>query len=467
MTREILLLAFVSASLVLVGCDGKSDPEDTAGGGAPLIDEDSDGYPAEQGGVVVDCDDSDPLVHPDAEEICNGLDDNCDGVPGDDELQDADADGFPACEDCDDVDSDAFPGQVWYADVDLDGFGDSFDFQESCLQPSGYVLDNTDCDDADPDAYPNQLWIPDDDGDGYGDPDGTPLVQCARPDGYTTVFEQDCDDTDPEQFPGQIWHYDGDGDSYGDPLITIEQCERPLYYVTDDTDCDDADPTINPAAKEICDGLDNDCDGSVPGDEIDGDGDGYAVCDGDPDDTDPLVIPEITLEDFEGGVWPGADWVSVDGGGTVDALYAHDGGYGLLDPGWHYMSTPGFGAVGDVLSGWVYFSGSGRAYIGFDADSSGCKSFVVAPNTAQIMMQDNASWGYDEYSYVTVAFSLSQWYYLEIEFLKGTEVEGRLYEADGVTLVDSTSHSYASIDGGTLCMRAFSGVYIDTLTLRY
>jgi len=469
MGREMkLLLALTSGALLLpaVGCDGKSGAGDSQADAVQLIDEDSDGYPVEEDGVAVDCDDSDPRVHPGATEACNGLDDDCDGVPADDELQDADADGYPACEDCDDVNPDAWPGQIWFADDDRDNFGNAFDFLESCLQPAGYVLDNSDCDDTDPDAYPDQIWIPDDDGDGYGDPDGTPLTQCDKPPGYTTVFDQDCDDTDPDQYPGQIWYFDGDSDGYGTADASLEQCEEPTDYVIDDTDCDDTAFDVNPTAKEICDGLDNDCDGVTPADEADGDGDGYAICDGDPDDTDASVFPELILEDFESGVWPGKDWISVSGGGTIGPTYAHDGKYGLLDTDWHYMSGPTFGAVGDVLSAWVYFSDSGRAYIGFDGNSGGCKSFVVAPNSAEIMMQDNASFGYGEFAEVGVGFTLSQWYYVEIEFLKGTTVEGRLYDATGATLVSSTSYSYASIGGGTLCLRSFGGVYIDTLSLR-
>jgi hypothetical protein len=68
-------------------------------------------------------------------------------------------------------------------------------------------------------------------------------------------------------------------------------------------DCDDADPDVNPGADEVCDnGIDDDCNGLVDGDDpacvvcTDGDGDGYAVEGGacgtiDCDDTDPDVNP--------------------------------------------------------------------------------------------------------------------------------------------------------------------------------
>jgi predicted outer membrane repeat protein len=56
-------------------------------------------------------------------------------------------------------------------------------------------------------------------------------------------------------------------------------------------DCDDQEATAFPGAEELCDGIDNDCDGNVPSDESDDDGDGYRICRGDCDDTDALVYP--------------------------------------------------------------------------------------------------------------------------------------------------------------------------------
>ncbi|MDC0722330.1 S8 family serine peptidase [Nannocystis bainbridge] len=56
-------------------------------------------------------------------------------------------------------------------------------------------------------------------------------------------------------------------------------------------DCDDADPARHPGAAEVCDGRDNDCDGDLPADEVDGDGDGVRVCAGDCDDADPSRWP--------------------------------------------------------------------------------------------------------------------------------------------------------------------------------
>ena len=111
------------------------------------------------------------------------------------------------------------------------------------------------------------------------------------------------------------WFRDLDGDGAGDPSDTLSGCEMPSGYVNDDTDCDDADPTVHGGALEACDGVDNDCDGIIDLSEdlrifyedLDGDGfpavsssmeacrppNGYMASPGefDCDDTDPSVHP--------------------------------------------------------------------------------------------------------------------------------------------------------------------------------
>lgn len=57
-------------------------------------------------------------------------------------------------------------------------------------------------------------------------------------------------------------------------------------YSINEGDCDDDNEALNPAAEELCDGLDTDCDGDIPADELDGDSDGYSGCRGDCDDVD-------------------------------------------------------------------------------------------------------------------------------------------------------------------------------------
>ena len=110
--------------------DPASEPRlDTAApdtGELPVNDADEDGYTIEDG----DCDDTDPSIHPGVEEVCNGLDDDCDGQ-ADEDLE----------------------FQLWYADADGDGWGDSDVTRTACAQPEGYVAESGDCEDSNPEVY--------------------------------------------------------------------------------------------------------------------------------------------------------------------------------------------------------------------------------------------------------------------------------------------------------------------------
>ena len=113
------------------------------------------------------------------------------------------------------------------------------------------------------------------------------------------------------------WYQDADGDGYGDPDSEVwDSCDEPATGLVEDaTDCDDADAAIHPDAEELCDELDNDCDGEVDeGTELaswyaDADGDGY----GDPDSAvQACTAPEGHVEgssdcdDGDAETYPGA-----------------------------------------------------------------------------------------------------------------------------------------------------------------
>ncbi|CAM1370856.1 RHS repeat-associated core domain protein-containing protein (modular protein) [Tenacibaculum litoreum] len=76
------------------------------------------------------------------------------------------------------------------------------------------------------------------------------------------VFKAPPPPDDPDE-PTYPWNRDADGDGYGDPNVQIEYPTKPTGYVANKSDCDDGDRNIHPGALEICDGIDNDCDGQI------------------------------------------------------------------------------------------------------------------------------------------------------------------------------------------------------------
>ncbi|MEM6928147.1 MAG: putative metal-binding motif-containing protein, partial [Myxococcota bacterium] len=75
--------------------------------------------------------------------------------------------------------------------------------------------------------------------------------------------DEDCDDDDPAIGAGLPTYADLDADGYGDPATELLECVPSEGRVTNPDDCDDTDADVSPAATEICDGLDNDCDPST------------------------------------------------------------------------------------------------------------------------------------------------------------------------------------------------------------
>ena len=189
-------------------------------------DSDDDGYgDAQPSDFAVepgsDCDDADAEVRPGAIEVCNGYDDDCDGLTDDD-----------------DESLDSSTASSWYADSDLDGYGDPAVSHTSCVSPADYVANDDDCDDREPLAW-----------SGAGE--------------VCDGVDNDCDgEADNGASDATEWYPDADGDGFGDGDCPLSACGEPAGYVSDDQDCDDSDPAVNPLATEICgDAIDQDCDG--------------------------------------------------------------------------------------------------------------------------------------------------------------------------------------------------------------
>jgi hypothetical protein len=114
-------------------------------------------------------------------------------------------------------------------------------------------------------------WYKDIDNDGYSD--GVTFVSCTQPPGYKLPanllgLNNDCDDTDQHERPGQTWYRDADNDGYSNGQ-TLTGCLRPTLYKAaaelsaTSGDCNDSNAAIHPNAPELCNGIDDDCDGQI------------------------------------------------------------------------------------------------------------------------------------------------------------------------------------------------------------
>lgn len=264
------LLTFAGCSTGTVKDTKKADSQITTG-----CDEDGDGFCVTDG----DCDESNAEINPGATEICDNIDNNCD--------QQVD-EGVTT---------------TFFQDSDSDGFGNPLVSQEACEAPTGYITNNTDCDDTTNLVNPGvaevcdgidnncdgqidegmlNTYYADSDGDNYGDTLAT-VEACTVPSGYVED-STDCDDTKATAFPGNqevcdevdnncngvtdegvttTYYADFDGDTYGSLGVTQQACSTPAGYVLDSTDCDDSAVAVNPGATEICNGIDDNCDGNI------------------------------------------------------------------------------------------------------------------------------------------------------------------------------------------------------------
>jgi|GEM_PF-6909006 len=93
-----------------------------------------------------------------------------------------------------------------------------------------------------------------DDGDRHVSPSGTE---------FCNGYDDNCDGVTDEASAADATTYfeDADGDGYGDPSVWQGSCSKPTGYVLNDSDCDDTSANAFPNNTEVCDYIDNDCDG--------------------------------------------------------------------------------------------------------------------------------------------------------------------------------------------------------------
>lgn len=257
-------LVVLTASLLLTACP---DAQDT--------DRDADGHPA-----PADCDDSDPTIFPGAPEVVeDGVDQDCNGADSVWCFYDGDGDGIGHGDEPNQrSDAGVCAGEPLFADV------------------------GGDCDDSRPDIYPGGDDVPDDgldqdcsgadtavcrpdaDGDGWGSDAETVLAEWPCDASGLLREGGDCDDGADAVFPGAdevvgdgidqdcsgsdavaCW-YDGDADGFGDlqgPQVDPEGTCAGEGLADNPEDCDDASASRYPGAPEVCNELDDDCDGIV------------------------------------------------------------------------------------------------------------------------------------------------------------------------------------------------------------
>jgi len=185
------------------------------------------------------------------------------------------------------------------------------------------------------------------------------------------------------------------------------------------------------------------------------------------------AVSSNVIESFESGLNGYYYAGSVPPQVQLSAAAAHDGSLGLLDAGdgdW-YLRLDNAAKInpGDTVSVWTRFVGSadGRAYFGFGTTTSGTLSAVLAPNTGQLIIQNDAGFAtYTDLASVSQAYQANHWYRVEVAWGTSGTVTVRLYDSNGTTLLNSVTVQTHDTTAGDFAFRAIgSAKDWDTVTV--
>ena len=172
------------------------------------------GYGSAQSSPL-DCNDTDAAINPIATEVCDSVDNDCDSS------------------------IDEGVTTTYYRDADGDTYGTSATTQAACSAPTGYVSNSTDCNDSSATVNPGATET-------------------------CNGIDDDCAGGIDNGLTFTNYYTDADGDAYGAISASPESaCAAVSGKVTNNTDCNDGNSAIKPSATDVCDGVDNNCDGTL------------------------------------------------------------------------------------------------------------------------------------------------------------------------------------------------------------
>ena len=280
--------------------------------------------------IAGDCNDNDVNINPGASESCDGIDNNCDSQ------------------------IDEGVSQVtYYEDVDGDGFGSSNSILNCSPQGDFNATSTGDCNDNDVNINPGAsescdgidnncdsqidegvsqiTYYEDLDGDGFGS--GNSILNCSPQGDFNATSTGDCNDNDVNINPSSseicgnnlddncdslidenqnTYYADSDLDGFGDLGSPILACDTSSGIVNNSLDCDDTNSNIYPNAPGSMEGLDNDCNGTIEGDELT-----PASCPGDFDGNNMVNITDLLVMLEVYGCNTGDCFVDMNGDGNT------------------------------------------------------------------------------------------------------------------------------------------------------